>query len=163
MESLTTPDYSTPEYWNQRVRDNIGDDQAMLFRDPRFDNYERLVIQFLVSVIRPRDVVLDVCAGFGRFSRLVIGREAEWFGVDFSHEMEKLWKERGAIGGYTLGACQKPDLWCKRSFDLIFEVNSLHVLGWTPIQFRDTYVPYLNRPGRIACLECEEFTVFNYY
>lgn len=162
------PEYSMPHYWDRRVRDNLGDPQAMLFRDPRFDAYERLVGEYLSAVIRPNWKVLDVACGFGRFARIVCGKQAKWHGVDFCDEMRKLWVEQGSVGNvYLNGNVRNHDVLQIVSrfgpFDFVFQVNSGKVLQWTPDQFRDAMLPLLARPGRIACLECDCFTVFNYY
>jgi ubiquinone/menaquinone biosynthesis C-methylase UbiE len=165
------PDYSTPEYWNERARDNEGDPRQCLFRDPRFNQYERITYHILKGLIRAGDKVLDVACGYGRFAQTVRYAGGSWYGVDFSEEMKRQAKSLITLSEYgrfqVVDATKGIDLslkgWGENRFNLIFEVNSLKCLRLTEEEFASLYQPLLRSAGQIACLECDQFTVFNYY
>lgn len=130
-------------YWDQRVREAPNRDD-MIFRDPRRDRFWERVRQQIAPWEGLR--TLDVCAGFGKFTLDE--------GIDFSYEMIELAKADGVTGIQMADArTYVPN----KRYDVIYEVNSLHSLGWTPEQF---YEHYGKHADIVACLECDRFTIF---
>lgn len=128
---------------------NIGDYKDMIFIDPRREKFWARVDQQL-SLWKDYKS-LDICCGYGRFTLDT--------GADFSAEMLKIAKER-----YPERAFIEADIKGSRAFvdrrDVIYEVNSLHSLGWTPEQF---YAHFKGMAEIIACLEADRFTIFHDY
>lgn len=136
----------TPEYWNSRVKSH-NNLQDMIFKDIRRDEFwERVDSQIRLWEDKK---TIDVCCGYGRFTLDS--------GVDFSEEMIKLARGKFPDKNFTNADIKvfKPD-----KVDVIYEVNSLHSLGWTPLQF---YEHFKGRANIIACLECDIFTIFQDY
>jgi len=138
---------STIEYWNERA--NVyKDNKDVLFLDPRRDAFWQRVRDMLK--LWRDDKVLDVCCGYGQFAHLF----KDYLGIDFSSEMIR----RGTDKRLLIADARE---FSDGKYDVIFEVNSLHSLGWTPEQFFEKYKDMANKI--VACLECDKFTIFHKY
>jgi ubiquinone/menaquinone biosynthesis C-methylase UbiE len=160
------PEVKTVEYWDARARIHRDDGQQKLIYNVAWcdEHADRCRRWFAGGVLRDHKV-LDVCCGYGRFQPPVLAWGGQWTGLDFSREMHEMWKPKMLRGEFIVGCARNPEIFLagrERSFDVIFEVISLHVLGWTPLEFRDFYRPWLKPSGVIACLE-DDFTIFNFY
>lgn len=136
----------TVEYWNNRVK-TAGNEKDMIFCDPRREKFWDAV-RSQIGQWKDLDS-LEVCCGYGQFTM----KE----GGDFCPEM------------LTLARNKYPELTFfelntkvgnTREYQLIYEVNSLHSLGWTPEQFHEKYK---GKAQIIACLEADKFTIFYDY
>lgn len=128
----------------------------MIFLDRRRDEFwRRVAAQFELW----KDLnVLDVCCGFGRWAG--VWTPEKYAGVDFSEEMLKLAREKNPGHNFFLGNA-KEDPCPKTEFDVIFEVNSLRSLGWSPEQFHERFSGLGSKA--VACLEADKFTIYNHY
>lgn len=142
-------------YWEERIKlykDNLAD---MIFLDPRREDYWGRVKQELQSW--PVLEVLDVCCGYGQFSDMFHSKD--YTGIDFSQGMIELANKLHP--DYCFKQMDIKEISAFDKFDIIFEVNSLRSLGWTSDQFFEKFKPYAKKI--IACLECDEFKIFNIY
>lgn len=144
---------ATSDYWNKRVIAAGGNLKDMIFIDPRREDFwERVWGQ--LSLWEDQDV-LDVCCGFGKFSH----RFQMYTGLDVSEEMIGLARENYPAKDFHLFDVLN-DKYAGMA-DVVFEVNSLHSLGLTPQEFYDKFKD--NARSVVACLECDQFTIFNKY
>lgn len=130
--------------------------QALLFRDPRFKEYEARTFEYLK--VWNTSKVIDIACGYGRFA--YIFHPDNYTGFDFSEEMIKFASEKRP--GYVflkMDARKENEL--PLNNDLVFEVNSLHSLGMTPEQFYEKFEKYAIKA--VACLEADRFTIFQKY
>ena len=65
-------EFQKKEYWEERTRKGreAGNETDVIFEDPRFGVMTDRAIKAL-AMIRPEWTVLDVCCGYGRFSKYV--------------------------------------------------------------------------------------------
>lgn len=121
-------------------------EKDMLFLDPRREQFwERVRTQ----IEQWKDLsTYDMCCGYGQFT---LHR-----GVDFSKEMIDLANQKSQRE-FLCADVREVDL---PPVDVIYEVNSLHSLGWTPEQF---YERFKGKAQVIACLEADRFTIFHDY
>lgn len=145
---------ATPEYWDQRVK-SIPDKKDMLFLDSRRDEYWQRVRQQLNLW---KDLTaLDLACGYGQFAYLF--KPENYLGVDFSTEMLTMAMQENPP--YDFVSCNLANFEPLDKFDVIFEVNSLHSLGWTPEQFFEKFSPYAK--VAVACLEADQFIIKQLY
>lgn len=159
------PAYTTKEYWDTRAKKYKGNPVLCLFNDPRFKEFEQQVDSFLRDKIKLGDKVLDVACGYARFANTVHLAGGIWRGIDFSEEMRKQ-SPPSIQHRFYVGDAKMPHIDGKISrmqFDLIYCVNSLHVLQMNPKQYCDLYYPFCKPGGIIASLECDVFTLFPIY
>ncbi len=149
-------DYQTAKYWDRRTVDFKGNRKEMLFRDPRFQEYESRTRSLLLSW--NDRAVLDVCCGFGRFAQIF--NKDKYLGFDFSQEMIKIAEAENPEHQFFQSDVREQAT-LKKSYDIVFEVNSLHCLGLTPEEFFEKYKQYAKQS--VACLEADRFTIFQIY
>lgn len=149
------PEYSTKEYWENRTKRGIEANNLrdMIFDDPRFGEYEKRVREQLSLWTKYN--VLDLASGYGRYST----QFNRYHGVDFSEEMIKLANEM--YGNKSFEVADIKGYTPKEMYDVIFEVNSLHSLQMTPEQFYEQFKDHAR--VAIACLEADQFTIFEIY
>ena len=149
-------EYQTPNYWDRRVRDFKNDRKNMLFRDPRFQEYESRTRATLM--LWDDLTVLDVCCGYGRFASIF--DKDKYLGFDFSQEMIKIAESDNPEYQFFQSDIREQTKLSKQ-YDVVFEVNSLHCMGLTPEEFFEKYKQYAKRS--VACLEADRFTIFQIY
>lgn len=142
---------STSEYWTRRVN-SIKDKKDVLFLDPRREEYWKRVREQLSLWKKHR--VLDVCCGYGQFADIFVDYE----GVDFCPEMIEMAYKEYPNKRWLVGDIKSEEF--DDQYDIIFEVNSLHSLGWTPDDF---FNKFKSHAKVIACLEADKFTIYNGY
>lgn len=99
----------------------------------------------------------DICCGYGQFASLF--RPDKYVGIDFSEEMVKLAEQKNPGYDFALGDIRTMPFSSVR--DIIFEVNSLHSLKWTPEQFFERFKPFAK--VAVACLEADQFIIYQVY
>lgn len=149
-------DYQTSRYWDRRTMDYKNDRRNMLFRDPRFQEYESRTRSALLQW--EDEAVLDVCCGFGRFAKIF--KKDKYLGFDFSQEMIKIAEAENPEHQFFQSDVREQAK-LTRNYDVVFEVNSLHCLGLSPEEFYEKYKEYAKKC--VACLEADRFTVFQIY
>lgn len=154
MEELK--DYQQVNYWDRRVRDYKNDRRNMLFRDPRFNEYESRTRALLMTW--EDSMVLDVCCGYGRFAKIF--KKEQYLGFDFSQEMIKIAEAENPEYQFFQSDIREQTKLAKQ-YDVVFEVNSLHCMGLSPEAFFEKYKGYAKKS--VACLEADLFTVFEIY
>ena len=128
----------------------------MLFRDPRFQEYESRTRATLLTW--SDYTVLDACCGYGRFANVF--QKDKYLGFDFSQEMIKIAEaENPEYQFFQSDVRQQEKL--KDKYEIVFEVNSLHCMGLSPEQFFEKYKEYAKKI--VACLEADRFTIFQIY
>ena len=81
------------QHWNHRAQQFAENPARCVgWAGHAFDEHERYVKRLLRGLVIPGMRVLDVGCGYGRFAGIVLKRKADWVGVDFSTEMENLWR-----------------------------------------------------------------------
>lgn len=151
MSKFNQGDPSTKDYWEQRVL-NAPNEKDMLFLDPRREEFwERVRGQLSVWCGKS---VLDVCCGYGQFATIFSNYE----GIDFSENMIALAKKK--YSQHDFRCIDIKTHLPNRLYDVIFEVNSLRSLGWSPEDFNNRFKEYAKI---IVCLEADRFTIFQSY
>lgn len=129
----------------------------MLFLDRRRSEFWRRAWRVIRQWSDSEYKVLDVCCGWGQFAPLF--GYPEYQGIDFSENMLARAKSK-----YPKHAFLKADAKSfapKDKVDIVFEVNSLHSMKLTPKEFYELYKEHAR--VAVACLEADEFTIFNLY
>lgn len=125
----------------------------MIFMDGRREEFWSRVFKQL-ELWKDLDV-LDVACGFGKFS----GPFSKYLGMDFSTEMLKKAAELHPAKDFVLADFKQTAL--NKTWDVIFEVNSLKSLGLKQEEFMEIATPHTRK--FVACLEADSFTIKNVY
>lgn len=156
---------TTAQYWNHRAQVNVNNPAKMVgWEGHPFDEHERYVKRLLRGLVTPGMRVLDVGCGYGRFADIVLKRKAEWTGVDFSPEMQRLWKANGSHGCFVLAnAVTPPSELDRAAYDLIFCVGANGPMGLSVEDFCNRYSCLIRKPGHIVVVGPYQDTTFHYF
>lgn len=146
---------SEKEYWEERVK-SAPNRKDMIFIDGRREEFWARVRNQVLDWMNY--TVLDVCCGYGQFANCC--HPERYTGIDFSEEMIKL-AEKDNVDKRKFILADIKNFKTEQKFDVVFEVNSLHSLGWTPEQFYEHFKG--NASKMVACLEADRFTIFQIY
>lgn len=151
-------------YWNHRAQQHVANPARMVgWEGHPFDEHERYVKRLLRGLVTPGMRVLDVGCGYGRFAEIVQKRKAEWTGVDFSPEMQRLWKQRGSHGHFVLAHAENPPKELIGPFDLIFCVGANGPMGLSVEDFCERYSCLIRKPGHIVVVGPYRDATFHYF
>lgn len=118
--SEITNDKSSAEYWNARVIEANGDEQALVYVSSQgFAECTRIGEAMIRTFVKAADKVLDVGCGYGRFYDAFKAVGADYTGIDFSEEMIKEARKRHAGGNFEVSEWHKFN--GIEQYDIVFE------------------------------------------
>lgn len=158
-------DPATLEYWDARTKAHGGGaPRELYFKSEAWARYDRNVLAFIARFVRRGVRVLDLGCGFGLYGPHVEAARGSWTGVDFCAGMRDLWRTRGGMVGRFVQAdvrdvAELLNLTWKH--DVVMLGCIRRILGLSPEDMRDKYLPLVANGGVLANVEASECHVWD--
>lgn len=140
--SADNKEYTTTEYWNNRVRTEKHNLKDLIFNDDHRNQMWNNVDK-LLSVYKEYSVA-DIGCGYGRFAK----HFDNYTGFDFCDEMLKLAQEQNPTKNFIKARCLDP---LPAKYDIIFECNCCHSFQVSREDFINYYKQFAN--VAVICIE----------